>query len=59
MTMTPLTASVPYSVDAEGPFTISIDSISSGLMSLTRLGLVPPIPMLDEPVALSIRMPSM
>ena len=44
---TPLAASVPYSVEAEGPLTISIDSISSGLRSFRRLGLVPPIPMLD------------
>jgi hypothetical protein len=40
MTMTPLAASVPYSVAADGPFTISMFSISSGLMSL-RLGAVP------------------
>src|SRR5437762_8217564 len=31
ITITPLAASVPYSVDAEGPRTTSIDSMSSGL----------------------------
>src|SRR3954470_22149364 len=35
-TMTPFAASVPYSVAADGPLTISIDSISSGLRSLRR-----------------------
>ena len=42
MTMTPFAASVPYSVDADGPRTTSIDSISSGLMSPIRAGVVPP-----------------
>jgi hypothetical protein len=44
MTMTPLAASVPYSVAADGPFTTSTFSISSGLMSPTRLALPPPVP---------------
>src|SRR5437667_6012239 len=35
---TPLAASVPYSADAAGPFTTSIDSKSSGFRSLIRLG---------------------
>src|SRR5205809_4391807 len=35
---TPFAASVPYNADAAGPFTISIDSKSSGLRSLMRLG---------------------
>src|SRR5690348_13639502 len=34
-TMTPLAASVPYSVAADGPFTISMSSISSGLSVLS------------------------
>ena len=59
MTITPFAASVPYSVDAEGPFTTSNDSISSALMSFTRLGFVPPIPMLEEFTSDVIRMPSM
>jgi hypothetical protein len=36
--MTPLEAAVPYSAAAAGPFTISILSISSGLMSFMREG---------------------
>jgi hypothetical protein len=43
MTMTPLAASVPYNVAAEGPFTISMSSMSSGLRSLTKLVVVPPV----------------
>ena len=39
--------------------TTSIDSISSGLMSLIRLGLVPPIPMLEELLSAVMRTPSM
>src|SRR5258708_20291712 len=38
ITTTPFAASVPYSADAAGPFTTSIDSKSSGLRSLMRLG---------------------
>src|SRR5215475_9275296 len=33
-TMTPFAASVPYSVAADGPFTISMSSISSGFSEL-------------------------
>ena len=33
--ITPAAASVPYSVDAAAPFTISMRSMSSGLMSLS------------------------
>src|SRR5206468_1152484 len=36
--ITPFAASVPYSVEADGPFSTSMDSISSGLMSLKRDG---------------------
>src|SRR5262245_21242581 len=36
-TTTPFAAFVPYSVAAEGPFTISTSSISSGLRLLSRL----------------------
>ena len=56
---------MPYSVAAAGPFTISIDSMSSGLMSLIREGAAPrpcpkpPISRLLEVCPLSIRMPSM
>jgi hypothetical protein len=42
--ITPFAASVPYSVAAEGPFTTSMFSISSGLRSPTRLGALPPVP---------------
>jgi hypothetical protein len=52
-------------VAADGPFTISMLSISSGLMSPTRLGALPPVPP-PLPVAveklallLVMRMPSM
>ena len=44
ITMTPFAASVPYSVAADGPFTISTFSISSGFRSPTRLALLPPVP---------------
>src|SRR5262245_57505110 len=37
ITITPLAASVPYSVVAEGPFTTSMDSMSAGLRSFRRL----------------------
>ena len=59
MTITPLLAAVPYRVEAAGPITTWYDSISLGSMSSTRLGLVPPMPMLDELLALSMRTPSM
>ena len=42
--ITPLAASVPYSAAADGPLTISIDSMSSGLKSLSREGVCPPTP---------------
>jgi hypothetical protein len=42
MTTTPFAAAVPYNAAADGPFTISMPSISSGLMSLARLGCAPP-----------------
>jgi hypothetical protein len=44
MTITPFAASVPYRVAADGPLTTSMLSISSGLMSPTRLGLASPVP---------------
>ena len=44
MTMTPLAASVPYSVAADGPFTISMSAISSGFSTLSMLVVVPPVP---------------
>src|SRR3954466_7765570 len=43
MTMTPFAASVPYSVAADGPFTISMSSISSGDIVLRKLNVVPPL----------------
>ena len=43
MTMTPFAASVPYSVAAEGPFTISMSSISSGEKLFKKLNVVPPL----------------
>ena len=43
MTMTPLAASVPYSVAADGPFTISMSSISSGVKLLRKPNVVPPL----------------
>ena len=66
--MTPFDASVPYSVAAAGPFTTSIDSMSSGLMSLSRDGVKrgsPPGPVVlncagtPPACALFTRMPSM
>ena len=42
--ITPADASAPYRVAAAGPFTISMDSMSSGLMSLSRLPCCPPVP---------------
>ena len=57
ITTTPLAASVPYNVAADGPFTISTFSISSGLRSPTRLALLPPVPK-PEPTLLVMRMPS-
>ena len=59
MTMTPLAASVPYSVAADGPRTISMLSISSGLRSPMRLAVVPPTLIEDDPVVPSMRTPSM
>ena len=47
-TMTPLAASVPYSVAADGPFTISMSSISSGESEFMKLWFVPPTPGLIE-----------
>src|SRR5256885_13813527 len=43
MTMTPFAASVPYSVAADGPFTISMSSISSGEKLLRKPNVVPPL----------------
>ena len=64
--MTPAAASVPYSVAAAAPFTISIRSISSGLMSLSGLELefaprcVVPVKMpLRGYSSLRVRTPSM
>ena len=59
ITTTPFAAAVPYSAAADGPFTISMLSISSGLMSLTRLGCAPPVKRLELPTSAVIRMPSM
>src|SRR3989442_19962 len=59
ITTTPFAASVPYSAVADGPFTTSIDSISSELRSFTRLGGAHPTPQtLDERFALTMRTPS-
>src|SRR4051794_32385745 len=44
ITMTPLAASVPYSVAAEGPFTISMSEISSGFSVFRSDTAVPPVP---------------
>src|SRR4029077_14717 len=57
-TMTPLAASVPYRTAAEGPFTTSIDSLLSGLMSLMREGTCPPTPIEFELAPFSTRIPS-
>jgi hypothetical protein len=59
MTMTPLAASVPYSVAADGPRTTSMDSISSGFRSFTRLVRAPPTEREKEFEEFSIRTPSM
>ncbi|MBK8056306.1 MAG: hypothetical protein IPK33_00035 [Gemmatimonadetes bacterium] len=56
MTITPLEASVPYSVAADGPFTISMLSISLGLMSCARLWAPPPVKMFPDSEPLSERM---
>jgi hypothetical protein len=56
---TPFAASVPYSAAADGPFTISMDSISSGLKSLMREGAWPPVRSSEIELApLSTRIPS-
>src|SRR5262245_7259411 len=52
MTITPLAACVPYNVAAEGPFTISMSSISSGDIVLRKLRFVPPKPALTVPAAM-------
>ncbi len=57
-TITPFAASVPYSTAADGPLTTSIDSMSSGLMSLRREGTCPPTPTEFELAPFSTRMPS-
>lgn len=49
---------MPYSVAAEGPFTISMLSISSGFRSFVRLVALPPVPGPD-PMSLVMRTPSM
>ncbi len=59
MTTTPFAAAVPYSAAADGPFTISMFSISSGLMSLIRLGCAPPVNRLELPTSAVMRTPSM
>src|SRR5437660_70601 len=46
--ITPLAASVPYRADADGPFTTSMEAISSGERSLTRLGGAHPTSHTDE-----------
>ena len=56
---TPLDASVPYSVAAAGPLMISMDSMSSGLMSLRRLAPAPPRCAGPCEVLASMRTPSM
>src|SRR5256885_10034388 len=48
ITTTPFAASVPYSADAAGPFTTSIDSKSSGFRSLMRLGGAHPTSQIPE-----------
>src|SRR2546427_3385039 len=59
ITTTPFAASVPYSADAAGPFTTSIDSKSSGFRSLMRLGGAHPTSQIPEgPFWLVNRMPS-
>jgi hypothetical protein len=55
---TPFEASVPYSVVAAGPLMISMDSMSSGLMSFNRLAPAPPRCAGPRDGSASIRMPS-
>src|SRR5258705_2229581 len=55
--MTPAEASAPYIVAAAGPFTISIDSMSSGSMSFSRSYDWPPVKNCGEPWAVT-RTPS-
>ena len=55
--MTPPEASVPYSVVADGPFTISMWSMSSGAMSLSGEDCWPP-PVATGPLPLKTRTPS-
>src|SRR3954468_13074797 len=55
-TITPFAAFVPYSVAADGPFTISMSSISSGLRLLRRLIGVEPAEF--APCAVIYRTPS-
>src|SRR3977135_3087077 len=56
---TPFAASGPFSADADGPFTTSIDSKSSGLRSLMRLGAAQPTSQTpDDRVWLLTRIPS-
>ena len=62
--ITPLAASVPYSVAADGPFTTSIDSISSGFRSVIAPAVHPELyclgPIrLPPPLVFSTRTPSM
>jgi hypothetical protein len=54
MLMTPRAASVPYSVAAAGPLRISIDSISSGLKSLSREITPEPNAWMEMPLACSL-----
>src|SRR5829696_3758177 len=56
--MTPFDAAVPYSAAAAGPFTTSMLSISSGLMSLIRDGNWPPTSIGEDSGVLSSRTPS-
>ena len=49
---------MPYKVAADGPFTISMFSISSGLRSFNRLGLPPPLVNEMDPMLALMRMPS-
>ena len=56
--ITPLDASLPYSVAAAAPFRTSMRSIDSGLMSSKRDGAAAAVPMLVPPPPLSTRTPS-
>src|SRR5829696_2542895 len=56
--MTPFDAAVPYKAAAAGPFTTSMVSISSGLMSLIRDGNWPPTSIGEDSGVLSSRTPS-